>query len=274
MSDSSTFKKMGMIAGNGIYPETFARAARAAGVELLGAAAFTDETEPRLADLVDEIEWLRVGQLGKMIKFFKAHGITEAVMVGQIAPKNLFDLRPDLRLLKMLSKVKERNAETLFTAIADELAKDGISLLPATTFLDDLLPGAGHVCGPTLSDRQEEDAAYGFRIAKETSRLDIGQTVIVKKGTVLAVEAFEGTNEAIKRGGQLGKGEAMMVKVSKPDQDFRFDVPVVGPATIETAAESGVTAIVVEAESTLLLGKEEIEGLCLEHQVSIVARSE
>ncbi len=274
MSELNNSKTMGMIAGNGIYPETFARAARAAGVELLGAAAFTDETEPHLADLVDHIEWLRVGQLGKMIKFFKSHGITEVVMVGQIAPKNLFDLRPDLRLLKMLGKVKERNAETLFTAIADELAKDGIGLLPATTFLDDLLPGAGHVCGPALSERQKEDAAFGFRIAKETSRLDIGQTVVVKKGTVLAVEAFEGTNEAVKRGGSLGKGEAMMVKVSKPNQDFRFDVPVVGPATIETAKESGVNAIIVEAASTLLLGKEEIERLCAELQVSIVARSE
>lgn len=274
MSDSTTSKTMGMIAGNGIYPETFARAARAAGVELIAAAAFTGETAPHLVDLVDEIAWLRVGQLGKMIKFFKSHGITEAVMVGQIAPGNLFELRPDLRLLKMLSKVKERNAETLFTAIADELAKDGVILLPATTFLDDLLPGGGHVCGPRLSERQEEDAAFGFRIAKETSRLDIGQTVIVKKGTVLAVEAFEGTNEAMKRGGQLGKGEAMMVKVSKPNQDFRFDVPVVGPATIETASECGVNAIVVEAASTLLLGKEDVVKLCDQHQITIVARGD
>lgn len=274
MSDSKIPQTIGMIAGNGIYPETFARAARAAGVDLIAAAAFTDETEPHLADLVDEINWLRVGQLGKMIKFFKSHGVAEAVMVGQIAPKNLFDLRPDLRLLKMLSKVKERNAETLFTAIADELAKDGVSLLPATTFLEDLLPAAGHVCGPELSERQEEDAAFGFRIAKETSRLDIGQTVVVKKGTVLAVEAFEGTNEAMKRGGTLGKGEAMMVKVSKPDQDFRFDVPVIGPATIETAAGSGVNAIIIEAGSTLLLGKEEVLRLCEQQRITIAARGQ
>lgn len=261
-----------MIAGNGIYPETFARAAIKAGVSTLVAAAFTDETEPHLADLVDEIEWLRVGQLGKMIKFFKNHGVENVVMVGQIAPKNLFDLRPDLRLLKMLSKVKERNAETLFGAISAEMEKDGITLLPATTFLDDLLPVAGHVCGPELSERQESDAEFGFRIAKETSRLDIGQTVVVKKGTVLAVEAFEGTNEAVKRGGSLGKGEAMMVKVSKPNQDLRFDVPVVGPDTIRTAAEAGVNAIVVEAGLTLLLGKEEILGLCESLDVSIAAR--
>jgi UDP-2,3-diacylglucosamine hydrolase len=261
-----------MIAGNGIYPETFARAARRAGVAKLAAAAFVDETDPALAGLVDVLEWMRVGQLGKMIKFFKAHGVAEAVMVGQIAPKNLFDLRPDLRTLKMLAGVKVRNAESLFGAIAGELEKDGITLLPATTFLDDLLPGPGPVCGPALKDRQIEDAEFGFRIAKEVSRLDIGQTVVVKKGTVLAVEAFEGTNEALKRGGALGKGGAMMVKVSKPNQDLRFDVPVVGPATIDAAVESGVNAIVVEAGKTLLLGKDEVVRRCGEKGVSIFAK--
>jgi DUF1009 family protein len=274
MSDTEIPSIVGMIAGNGIYPETFARAARRAGVKSLVAAAFTDETDPGLKDLVDQLEWMRVGQLGKMIKHFKVHSVTSVVMVGQIAPKNLFDLRPDLRLLKMLSRVKERNAETLFAAIAGELEADGITLLPATTFLGDLLPIAGPVCGPALSDRQKEDAAFGFRIAKEMSRLDVGQTVVVKKGTVLAVEAFEGTNEAVKRGGELGKGEAMMVKVSKPKQDFRFDVPVVGPATIETAAAAGVNAIVVEAGCTLLLGKEEIVRLCQEKRISLFAIAE
>jgi len=265
---------IGMIAGNGIYPATFARAARGAGVHKLAAAAFRGETEPTLEELVDEWEWLRVGQLGKMIKFFRAHGVTDAVMVGQIAPKNLFDLRPDLRTLKLLGRVRERNAESLFAAIAEELESEGITLLPATTYLDDLLPQAGPVCGPELGERQAHDAAFGFRIAKEVSRLDIGQTVVVKKGTVLAVEAFEGTNEAMRRGGALGKGEAMMVKVSKPDQDFRFDVPVVGPSTIETAAEAGVNAIVVEAGATLLLGKEEVVRLCERHGISIAARRE
>jgi DUF1009 family protein len=273
MTPSDLPTTIGMIAGNGLYPGIFARAARRAGTSHLVAAAFVDETEPDLVEAVDRLEWMRVGQLGKMIKFFKNEGVTRVVMVGQIAPKNLFDLRPDLRLLKMLSRVKERNAESLFAGIAGELEADGILLLPATTFLDDLLPGSGHICGPSLSARQEEDAAYGFRIAKAVSQLDIGQTVVVKKGTVLAVEAFEGTNEAVKRGGAMGKGEAMMVKVSKPKQDFRFDVPVIGPATIETAAMAGVSAIVVEAGSTLLLGKEDIFRLCLEKRVSLVARS-
>lgn len=274
MSDLEIPSIVGMIAGNGIYPATFAIAARKAGVPTLVAAAFIDETSPELQGLVDHIEWLRVGQLGKMIKYFKAHGVTQVVMVGQIAPKNLFDLRPDLRTLKMLSRVKERNAESLFAAIAGEMESDGIGLLPATTFLEDLLPQEGHVCGPTLSDRQEGDAAFGFRIAKEMSRLDIGQTVVVKKGTVLAVEAFEGTNEALKRGGALGKGEAMMVKVSKPNQDYRFDVPVVGPGTIEAAVEAGINAIIVEAGSTLLLGIDDVFRLCREKKISLVALSE
>ncbi len=260
-----------MIAGNGIYPATFARAARAAGVNKLIVTAFKGETEASLAEDVDVLEWMRVGQLSKMIRFFQKEGVEKAVMVGQIAPKNLFDLRPDLRTVKLLAGLKQKNAESIFGGIADELAKEGIELLPATTFLDDLLPVAGQVCGPKLSTGGLEDAEYGFRIAKEMSRLDIGQTVVVKNGTVLAVEAFEGTNEAIRRGGKLGKGKATMVKVSKPDQDLRFDVPVVGLITIETALEAGISTVVVEAGKTLLLGKEDVTVLCDKKGVTLVA---
>ena len=260
-----------LIAGNGIYPETFVAAARKAGVKKLVAAAFTNETKPELAGMVDAIEWFRVGQLGKMISFFKKQDVAQTVMVGQIAPKNLFDLRPDFRTLLMMAKLKQRNAETLFGGIANELAKDGITLLPATTFLEDLMPGPGYVAGPQIKKRRQEDAEYGFKIANESSRLDIGQTVVVKNGTVLAVEAFEGTNEAIKRGGALGRGGATMVKVSKPAQDMRFDVPVVGPETIRTAAGAGVDLIAVESGMTLLLGKDEIFRLCQELKVSLLA---
>ena len=173
----------------------------------------------------------------------------------------------------LLGKLKQRNAETIFNAIGEELAKDGIELLPATTFLEDLLAGVGHVCGPKPDKKLEQEIEFGFGIAKEVSRLDIGQTVVVRRGTVLAVEAFEGTNEAIKRGGAMGKGKAVVVKVSKPNQDFRFDVPVVGPATIDVAAESGVIAIVVEADKTLLLGKDEIFVKCAELGVTLVGHS-
>lgn len=262
---------IGLIAGNGIYPETFVRGARKAGAQRVVVAAFTGETRSDLSEKVDAIEWFRVGQLSKMIAFFLREGVGQVVMAGQIAPKNLFDLRPDFRTLMMLAKLKQRNAETLFGAIGDELARDGMKLLPATTFLDDLLPPPGHVAGPTIKKRRWEDAEYGFKIAKETSRLDIGQTVVVKNGTVLAVEAFEGTNETVKRGGALGRGHATMAKVSKPGQDMRFDVPVIGPDTIETAALAGVDVIAIEARMTLLLGKEDILRMCDKASVTVVA---
>ena len=246
-----------------------ARAARAAGVARIAAAAFQNETDPALASLVDEIDWMRVGQLGKMIAFLKNSGTRHAVMSGQIHPKNLFDLRPDLKALVLLGKLRERNAESIFGAIADEMAKVGVELLPATTYMQDLLAAPGLIAGPKLSRREEEDVRYGFRIAKETSRLDIGQTVVVKGGTVLAVEAFEGTNAAMKRGGELGRKEAVMVKVSKPNQDFRFDVPVIGPLTLEAARDACIRVLGIEAGRTLLLEKERLIKLAGVHRVSI-----
>ncbi|MEM7385144.1 MAG: UDP-2,3-diacylglucosamine diphosphatase LpxI [Verrucomicrobiota bacterium] len=268
---AEVFQTLGIIAGNGAYPRTFAREARRAGVERLVAAAFKGETEEDLVSMVDSLDWFRVGQLGKLIRFFKKEGVGKAVMVGQIAPRNLFDVIPDLRTINLLRKLKTKNAESIFGSIADELASDGIELIPATTYLDDYLPAAGHVHGPPLDESGLADADYGFGIAKEVSRLDIGQTVVVKNGTVLAVEAFEGTNEAMKRGGKLGKGKAVMVKVSKPRQDLRFDVPVVGPLTVEAAAEAGVRAIIIEAGSTLLLESERVAELCRAHKITIQA---
>ncbi|HEX2749905.1 MAG TPA: UDP-2,3-diacylglucosamine diphosphatase LpxI, partial [Verrucomicrobiales bacterium] len=217
----------------------------------------------------DEIEWMRVGQLSRLIKFFRRLGITRAVMVGQIAPKNLFDLRPDFRTLVMLARLKERNAESLFGGIAKELEKDGITLLPATVFLEEDMAVAGHLAGPVRKPKEMADIEFGLKIARETSRLDIGQTVVVRRGTVLAVEAFEGTNECIRRGGALGKGMATVVKVSKPGQDMRFDVPVVGRHTIETAAEAGIRIIAVEAGKTLILEKAEVFRQCSECGVTL-----
>lgn len=273
MADTRT---IGIIAGKGVYPETFIRAARARcpGVRLV-MAAFDGETDPALVDEVDACEWVRVGQMSKPIRFFKREGAGEIVMVGQITPKNLFHLRPDLRALRVLARLRERNAESLFGAVADELAAEGITILEATTFLEDLLPAAGPVFGPALKERQLGDARFGFRIAKETSRLDIGQSVVVRHGTVLAVEAFEGTNECIRRGASLGRGRhVMLVKVSKPRQDLRFDVPVVGARTIELCHAEGVEAVVVEAGRTLLLEKERVRELCQRHRISLHALSE
>ncbi len=250
-----------------------ARAARAAGVQRIVVAAFQNETDPALADLVDEIEWMRVGQLGRLISFFKKAHIQNAAMAGQINPKNLFDLRPDIKALLILGKLKTRNAETIFGAIGDELAKAGTTLVPATTFMEDCLAQPGLIAGPRLDKREEQDVRYGLGIAKEISRLDIGQTVVVKNGTVLAVEAFEGTNAAIRRGGELGRKDAVMVKVSKPGQDFRFDVPVVGPQTLETARDAHLRVIAVEAGKTLLLEKETVFALAEKHRISIVGQN-
>ncbi len=193
-------------------------------------------------------------------------------MAGQIAPKNLFDLRPDFKALLLLGRLRERNAESLFGAVADELARGGVTLLPATTFLEHLLAPAAHIAGPALGRRKQLDAAFALRIAKAVSALDIGQSVVVKNGTVLAVEAFEGTDAAIRRGGTLAgpKGGGMLAKVSKPRQDLRFDVPVIGPRTLETAAEARLEAVVVEAGRTLLLELDTLRELAARHRISVV----
>jgi UDP-2,3-diacylglucosamine hydrolase len=263
---------LGIIAGNGVYPRLLADSARRAGVKKIVAAAFTGETDPALTQHVDVIEWMRVGQLSRLLKFFRDQEIHHAIMAGQIAPKNLFDLRPDWKALLLLGKLKQRNAETIFAAIADELAKAGVDLLPATTFLEDALASSGLIAGPKLSRGEEEDVNFGWKIAKEISGLDIGQTVIVKDGTIVAVEAFEGTNDAIKRGGTLARKGAVMVKVAKPNQDMRFDVPVVGVETIRIAAEAKLRVIAVEAGKTLLLEKDPIVELAGHSNISIVAR--
>ena len=263
---------LGIIAGNGVYPTLLADAAQKAGVKKTIAAAFTGETDPELAQHVDLIEWMRVGQLGRLLKFFRSQGIHHAIMAGQIAPKNLFELRPDLKALMLLGKLRERNAESIFAAIADELAKVEVDLLPATTFLEDSLAWSGLIAGPKLSSREEHDVELGWNAAKEIARLDIGQTIIIKNGTIVAVEALEGTNEAIKRGGTLAREGAVMVKVSKPNQDMRFDVPVIGVETVRIAAESGVRVIAVETGKTLLLERDAVIALANGSNMSVVAR--
>ncbi len=265
-------ESLGIIAGNGVYPRLLADSARNAGVKKIVAAAFTDETDSALKQHVDLIEWMRVGQMSRLLNFFREQNIHHAIMAGQIAPKNLFDLRPDWRALLLLARLKERNAESIFAAIADELAKIDVDLLPATTFLEDFLAPAGLIAGLKLTHREEEDVDLGWKIAKEIARLDIGQTVIVKNGTVVAVEALEGTNETIKRGGKLSRKGALVVKVAKLDQDMRFDVPVIGVETILIATDVKVRAIAVEAERTLLLEKDVIVDLAERANISIIAR--
>ncbi len=263
---------LGIIAGSRSLPILLAQQARAAGVPKIVAVAFEGETDPAMANVVDAIVWLKVGQLGEMIESFKRQGAAHCVMAGQIAPRNLFDVRPDWRAVKLLWRLKEKNAHTIFGGIGDELAKDGIQLIDAVPWLRPLMPTVGFQLGPKPTEEQRADIAFGFRLAKEVSRLEIGQTVVVKNGTVLAVEGFEGTDRCLARGGELaGKsGGAVAVKVAKEKHDMRFDIPCVGPQTIETCGTNGVAVLALEPERTLVLEQAAVEAIAKKLKVSLV----
>jgi DUF1009 family protein len=268
---TGTVESLGLIAGNRTLPLVLARQARTMGVKRLVAVAFDGETDPALGKLVDELIWLKVGQLSKMIAAFKERGVRQCVMAGQIAPKHLYDVRPDLRAMGVLFRLKERNAHTIFGAIADELKKDGVELVEGTPWLKPLMPGTGFLMGPQPSEDQKADLEFGFRIAKEISKLEIGQTVVVKGGTVLAVEGFEGTDRCLARGGELagGKGGGVAVKVARENHDMRFDIPCLGPQTLETCATSGISVMGIESRQTLVLEQEACETLAKKHKISI-----
>lgn len=249
-------QRLGLVAGRGDYPSLFVREAKRAGVEHLAVVALRGETRDELAELADSFDWTHVGQLGKAIGILRAHRVQGVVFAGQIRPARLFgDIRPDLRAAGLLAKLALKNAESIFGAVAAEFEKDGLTVLPATSYLEHHLAAAGANGRHQPSKAQLADIAYGRRIADEISRLDIGQTVVVKKGTVLAVEAFEGTDPAIKRGGELGKGDVTVVKVAKPGQDLRFDVPCIGLRTVESLREAGAGVLALHAGHTLLLDK-------------------
>lgn len=267
-------ESLGLIAGSKSLPFEFARLARAAGVKRIVCVAFEGETNPELAKLVDDIVWVRVGQLGKMIGAFTERGVTQCVMAGQLAPPNLFklhEIRPDFRAMAALMKLKEKNAHTIFGAIVNELKKDGVEVIPATPWLTPIMPSTGFHLGPKLSDAQLEDVTYGFQIAKEISRLEIGQSVVVKNGTVLAVEGFEGTDKCLARGGELAgpKGEGIAVKVAKVGHDMRFDIPCFGPKTLETCAAAKISVLAVESGKSILLERELVEQLVQKHKITI-----
>ena len=252
---------LGIIAGNGEFPLVLAREARQQGMGQLVAVAFEGETDREFTKLVDDVEWIKIGQLSKLIQAFTSRGVKRAVMAGGITPANLFrNLSLDFRMVAVAARLKVRNAETIFGAIADELAKDGVELVDPREFLGDAVPREGCLTRSKPTKQQQEDIEFGLRIAKEISRLDIGQTVVVKEGTVLAVEGFEGTDECIRRGGALAgeKGGAVVIKVSKPNQDFRFDIPCIGLQTIESCATGKVAVLAVEAGSSLFLSKVEV----------------
>jgi len=271
MKPATDIETLGIIAGNRSLPLLFARQAREAGVKHLVAVAFEGETDPALAALVDEVVWVKVGQLSKMIAVFTDRNIRQCVMLGQVAPKNLYEVRPDLRAVGVLFRLKERNAHSIFGALAQELSKDGVELVEATPWLRPMMPGLDFRLGRKLTGEQQADVDFGFRMAKEISRMEIGQTVVVKEGTVLAVEGFEGTDKCLARGGELAgpKGGAVAVKVAKLNHDMRFDIPCLGPQTLETCARTGVAVLAFEAGRSLLLEQELCAALADRHRLAI-----
>jgi len=251
-------KKLGLIAGNGKFPLLFAAEARREGYRVV-AAAHRGETDEAIEQAADEVTWVYVGQLGKIIAAFQRAGVTEAVMAGGIRKVKLFgNFRPDLRGARFLAKLKSREDDALLRGIAEELGSDGIEILSSTLCLPQMIASAG-VLGRRVPRPEEwSDIELGFRTAKEIGRLGIGQTVVVKQQMVVAVEAVEGTDAAIERGGRLAKQGCIVVKVSKPQQDLRFDVPAVGIDTVQRLREVGGAVLAVEAGKTILLEKEEL----------------
>ena len=202
---------LGIIAGKGAYPRALAQSARSAGVPRLFAVAFKKETDPVINEVADEVVWMAVGQLKAMLDAFAASGMKQVVMAGQITPTHLFRVRPDKMMIDLLAGLRERNAHTIFSAVGDALQEIGIELKPASLFMEAAMPEAGVLTARAPSDAERSDIALGVRVAHTTSRLEIGQTVVIKDGTILAVEAFEGTDATIKRAGKLGGPGAVLI---------------------------------------------------------------
>lgn len=263
--------ELGLIAGKGAYPLLLADSARRAGVRRLCVLAFKGETERRIADAATDIQWIHVGQLGRLLDAFRAWGVQHAVMAGQITPTHLFRVRLDGAMLAVLRRLKVRNAETIFGAVGDELRAIGVDLLPAHLFMEEHMPGAGVLTSRAPTPEQEADIRFGLRVAHTTSGLDIGQTVVVKNGTVIAVEAFEGTDQAILRAGRLAGPGCVVVKVAKQGHDMRFDIPVVGLHTAATLRKARVAAMAVEAGRCIVLEREAVTKELDRRGVTLVA---
>lgn len=246
---------LGLIAGNGRFPFLVAQGARRAGRRVL-AVAIKEEASPELQSEVDEFHWVGLGQLGRCIDVLKGGGAREAVMAGQVKHRQIFSgITPDLKLMAVLARVALKNTDSLIGAVADALAHDGISLLPSTSFVGDHLASPGAMTRRNPSRAERGDIDYGQEIARALSGMDLGQTVVVKDRAAVALEAMEGTDEVIRRAGRIAGPGCTVVKVAKPRQDLRFDIPVVGPGTLEAMSEAGASVLAVDAGKTLLVDR-------------------
>jgi UDP-2,3-diacylglucosamine hydrolase len=311
--------RYGLIAGNGRFPLLVLEGARRAGATL-SVVAIHEETDEEIERLAERVEWVGIGQLGKMIRFFKSEGVEKAIMAGQVKHVQIFSRAvPDARMLKMLLKLPRRNTDSLIGAVADELGVEGIELIDSTYFLQDHLPQVGTLTEREPDAREREDIEYGLEIVREVARLNLGQTVVVRGKACVAIEAMEGTDATIRRAGDLARGGSVeqpasdpttsaaagktgkarapqtgglvrglsnllrgrpmnltggrltVVKLAKPAQDMRFDVPVIGVPTIETMIESGATCLCISAGKTLMFDREELISLANKNKIAIVA---
>jgi len=263
--------KYGLIAGNGKFPFLVLEGAKRAGASV-AVAAIREETDPKIESLADKVTWIGIGQLGKMLRFFKNEGVEKAIMAGQVKHVQIFSgAIPDLRMLKMLLRLPRRNTDALIGAVASELATEGIELIDSTYFLKDQLPSPGTLTKRAPDEGERGDIEYGLEIANEIARLDLGQTIVVRDRACVAIEAMEGTDAVIRRAGQLVRGRLTVVKIAKSDQDMRFDVPVVGVPTVESMIESGATCLCLTANKTLLFDREEMIGLANNNRIAIMA---
>ena len=270
MSEES--ESIGLIAGGGQFPLLVAEAAGKQDLRVV-AVAHLGETDQSLSDLVDEITWIKLGQFGQLIKTFRKHGVKKALMAGSINKSQMFDnIRPDLKGLALMSKLAVFHDDDILGAFADELAKEGIEIVSSTTHVPELLSPSGCLTKRKPKKVEKEDVDFGWNVAKELGRLDIGQCVVVRKKTVLALEAIDGTNETILRGGRIAKEKAVVVKVSKPQQDLRFDVPSVGLETVKMMSEVKASVLAVEAGKTMIFDRQEMIAYADNHGISIVAR--
>lgn len=262
--------KYGLIAGNGSFPFLVVEGAKRQGASL-AVVAIKEETDPKIEEIAEKVIWVGIGQLGKMISFFKTEGVTKAMMAGQVRHVQIFSgALPDVRMFKMLWSLSHRNTDALIGGVAEELAKDGIELMDSTFFIKDHLAQEGVLTTRKPDETETGNIEYGLGIAHGIAGMDLGQTIVVRAKACVAIEAMEGTDATIRRAGELAKGKLTVVKVAKPDQDMRFDVPVIGVPTIETMIDAGATCISVTAAKTLIFDKEEMLELANKNKIAVV----
>ena len=265
-----TNQKIGLIAGSGQFPGIFAETAGKKGLKVY-AIAHVGETDTRLETLVEAIRWVKIGQLKQIIAFFKENGVRDAAMAGAITKTKMFSkVRPDLKALKVLSTVDHTQDDGLLRAFASEMEKEGITICASTFLLPELLAKKGCLTRRKPTKAEMADVRFGWGIVKEIGRLDIGQCVVVRGGSVMAVEAIDGTDATIRRGGKLGKGKAVVVKASKPNQDMRFDVPAVGLRTIRVMCDVRASVLAVEAGKTVVFDRQEMVALADQSGIAII----